>query len=397
MTKKDQLLSGIRVLDMSQAAAGPACGVRLAYLGAEVIKLESPDGDSNRALGSKWELNWAFIQSNQNKKGITLNLNTEKGREIFKRLLAKTDILLESFLPGHMERKWGLSHEALTAINPRLIHASNTGFGRKVTYSQTKALDFVLQAMAGWMASTGEPEGRPMMVSSAAIDFGTSNLLLAEILAALWHRDRTGKGQWVETNMMAFAVDALYVPSRLYVETGASLRRFGNQAWGHAPGNVFRAKDGAVYLRVRSNEEAKVIFKLMGKEGLWQDDRFNTVVGRWRNREEVNRIVTEWTEAKTRKEVFDLLATHGIQCALIREPGEVLEDPELIKSGVLVDIEQPAVGKVRITTPDLSMSELSFVEPGPAPLLGQDNYGVYEELLGYSEDQIDRLKQEGVM
>ena len=185
-------------------------------------------------------------------------------------------------------------------------------------------------------------------------------------MAALLHREKTGEGQWVETNMMAFAADALYVPSRLYVETNASLRRFGNQAWGHAPGNVFPTKDGFVYLRVRSNKEAEIFFKLMGKENLWKEDRFNTVVSRWRNREEVNKLVTEWTESKTRQEVFELLAANGIQCALIREPGEMLEDPELIKSGILVDIEQPGVGKVRVTTPGMAMSSLSFVEPKPA-------------------------------
>ncbi len=393
----NSLLAGIRVLDMSQALAGPYCGVLLSYLGAEVIKLEPPDGEPMRHFGSQWEVNWVVIQGNQSKRGITLNLNTKKGKEIFRQLLTKVDILLESFVPRSREGGWGFGNETLMAANPRLIHASVTGFGRNNAYSQVPAYDMSLQAMSGWMAATGDPDGPPMLAAPTAIDYASAFLLLAEIIAALWHREKTGKGQWVEVSMRDVAVNSNLVPNRLYIETGVSLQRLGNQSWGMTPGNAYRAKDGWVYMRAMRDDQAELIFKLIGKGDLGQDVRFNTRVNRWRNRNEVNKIVTEWTETRTRKEIFDLLVSHDIQCAMIMEPGEVLEDPELIKRGAIVEIEQTAVGRVKVTNPNLSMSEMSLVPPGPAPLLGEHNYEVYERLLGYSEDKIPRLKQDRVI
>ncbi|MBI2856765.1 MAG: CoA transferase [Chloroflexi bacterium] len=391
------VLTGIRVLDMSQSVAGPYCGVLLGYLGAEVIKVEPSNGEVLRHLGSQWEINWNVILANQNKKGITLNLGTERAKDIFSRLVAKVDVLIESFVPPAMEAKWGLTHEYLAACNPGLIHASVTGFGKDNAYSQVPAYDMSLQAMGGWMAATGPEDGPPVVCAAASIDFATGSLLFGLILAALRQRDQTGKGQLIEVCMREVAINSNLVPNRLFFETGASVRRFGNRSWGMTPGNVYRASDGWVYLRAMTDEQADAILTLVGRPELCRDERFSTRGARWRNRAEVDRIVNAWTEQRTKKEIFDLFTSHDMQCAIIMEPGEVLQDPVVVGRGAVVEIDQPAVGKVKLTTPNFSMSDSPRVAPGPAPLVGEHNYSVYEDLLGFGEEEIDRLKQQGVI
>ena len=389
-------LEGVVVLDMSQAVTGPYAGWLLGGMGARVIKLEGPQGDqariSTRDSTGKSPL---FALYNGGKESMTLNLKTEKGREILKQLVPKVDIVLENFVPGTME-EWQLSYEVLSAINPRLIYASISGFGRDSRYRHAPALDMVMQAMTGMMAATGFPEWPPTLSGVLFIDTLVSPHVVAGIVAALYQRHTTGKGQRLDIAMRDVATCVPFNLYNIYYNTGRVPVRSGNLLVGYSPGNLYAAKDGHVYIGCNMDKQARTVFAIIGREDLNTTAGFVTRRERWANHEEIDRIVEEWTEKRTRQEIFDQMMAADVPCGMVMDIEEVLNDEDLNERGVFVQIEQPGLKPMRLPRPPIVFGD----QPAPvlpSAFLGEHNVKLYRELLGYDEAQLIQLAAEEVI
>jgi len=389
-------LEGIRVLDSAQYGTGPYAALLLSFLGAEVIKLEAPSGDPMRVLSTYYKgISYPYVLLNINKKSITLNLKKVKGREIFKDLIRHIDILIENFLPGTMDH-WGLSYEALSRINPRLIYASISGFGRGSKYEKTPAYDPIIQAVGGAMASTGFPGDPPIRCPAAYADFGGAAHLAMAILAALFQRERTGEGQRVE---IAMRNTILYLPLGIhnsYHESGKVEKGVGNRAVGVAPYNVYQAKDGYIYILGLTDAQANEVMRAMGREDYIQTEKYSTPYNRWRNREEIDNLIEAWTRTKTKQEIYEELSKREVPCSPVLDIAEVWQDEDLWQQGMIREIEQPGIGRIPVLGSPIKLPP-TVGQIRPAPLLGQHNQEVYGSLLGLSNDTLFALKGEDVI
>jgi crotonobetainyl-CoA:carnitine CoA-transferase CaiB-like acyl-CoA transferase len=390
------VLEGIKVLDSSQYGTGPYATLLLSFLGAEVIKLEAPSGDPMRILSTFHKgISYPYVLLNLNKKCITLNLKKDKGREIFKKLVKQVDVLVENFLPGTMEA-WGLSYETLSEINPKLIYASISGFGRGSKYEKTPAYDPIIQAVGGAMASTGFPGNPPIRTAAAYADFGASTHLAMAILAALFQREKTGCGQRVE---IAMRDTILYFPlgiHNVYHESGKVEKWVGNRMVGVAPYNVYPAKDGYVYILGLTDVQAKEVMKVIGREDFINSEKYCSPYTRWRNREEIDRMVEAWTKSRTKQEIYEEMTRRDIPCSPVLDVEEVWNDEDLLQRGMIIELDQPGIGKVKVLGSPIKLPP-PIDSLKPAPLLGQHNQEVYETLLGLTPNATYKLKQEAVI
>lgn len=392
----DSPLTGATVLDMSQAVTGPYTGWLLAGMGARVIKLEGPQGDQSRiSTRSTAGISPLFVLYNGGKEAISLNLKTEQGRAIFKELVTKVDVLLENFVPGTMD-DWGFDYDALSALNPRLIYASVSGFGHDSKYRKAPALDMVLQAMTGMMAANGFPDWPPTLAGVLFIDTLVSPHVAAGIVAALYQRERTGRGQRLEIAMRDVAACIPFNLYNIYFNTGRVPVRSGNLLVGYSPGNLYATNDGYVYIACNLDKQANGAFTAIGREDLIGAPNFATRAERWANHEEIDRIVGEWTGQRTKQEVFERMIAHDVPCGIVMDIEEVLNDEDLNARGVFQEIDQPGIGKLRLPRPPVIFGgEPAPVRPGA--FLGEDNARLYKELLGYDDARLAQLVEEGVI
>src|SRR5580765_5468409 len=292
----DKALSGVRVIDMTHNQAGPACTQILGFLGADVIKLEEPKGGdiARTNLGDKPGLDSLFfLILNANKKSLTLNLKTEEGKQLFKQVIAKSDVLVENFGPGALDRL-GLGYEALAKVNPRLVYATIKGFGTYGPYSGFKSFEPIAQAMGGAMCVTGFPENPPTFVLPAIGDSGTGMQMAIGILAAIQQRHATGKGQHVEVSMQDSVVNIIRVSLRDHQRQGEPMMRHGNQLGHTVPGTTYACAPGGPndYVIVLAQPQMwRDLTKVIGRPELAVDERFKTPDARWQNRETLNAIV----------------------------------------------------------------------------------------------------------
>jgi CoA:oxalate CoA-transferase len=389
-------LEGTVVLEVSQAVTGPYAAWLLGSMGARVIKVENPAGDLTRAAARRdTGMSVMFALYNGGKESVTLNLKTAKGREIFKELARKVDVVIENLSPGTMD-DWGLSYDALSEINPRLIYASVSGFGRDSKYSRAPALDMVIQAMSGIMAATGLPDQPPLMSGILLIDTLVSPYVVAGVLASLYMRERTGKGERIEIAMRDAAACIPFNLYNVYYDTGRVPPRWGNVMAGYCPGNLYRATDGWIYIACNSDKQAKTLFALMDRQDLVEAEQFGNRMGRWANRKEIDGIVEEWTQTRSKREIFDLLTAAGVPSGMVMDVEEVLNDEDLNARGVFTEVEQPGLGIVKLPrSPIVFASQPAGVEASPA--LGEHNAQVYGEFLGYDEERLRGLAGEGVI
>jgi len=389
-------LAGTVVLDMSQAVTGPCAAWLLGGMGARVIKLEGPQGDqarlaTNRAAG----ISPLFALYNGGKESITLNLKSEQGREIFQQLVPKVDVIIENFVPGTMEG-WGLTYETLSAINPRLVYATISGFGRDSKYRSAPGLDMTMQAMSGVMAATGFPESPPLLSGVLFIDTLVAPHVVSGVVAALYQRERTGAGQRLDVAMRDVAVGIPFNLYNIYYNTGKVPERSGNLLVGYSPGNLYATTDGYVYIASNLDKQALAAFTVIGREDLIPKEGYRTRAERWANREDVDRIVEAWTRERTKREVFEQMIAADVPCGIVMDIEEVLNDDDLIARGVFGEIDQPGIGPLRIPRPPVVFG----AEPTPArpsPLLGEHNAQVYRELLGYDAARLAQLEADGVV
>ena len=395
-----QALTGIRVVDLTNNQAGPSCGQILAWLGADVVKVEEPGkGDPARqTLRDRPDQDSLFYLSfNANKRSLTLNLKHPRGKEAFTRLLKTADVLLENFGPGVIERL-GFGYPVLHTLNPRLVFASIKGFGSYGPYRDYKSYEPIAQAMGGAMSVTGSPDGPPMYVWPSIGDSGTGMHCVIGILAALMQRHATGEGQQVEVSMQDAVVNLIRVSLRDHQRRGGPMPRTGNQLGSGVPGTTYRCRPGGAndYVFIFVQQQMwHPLLRAIGREDLAGDARYETGEARGRNRDEVNALVEEWTASRTKHEVMKILADAGVPCGACLDTGEVLADPHLHARDMIVEVEHPVRGKHFTVGNPIKLSA-SRTTISPAPLLGQHREEILKEL-GYGDDDIQTLAKDGAI
>jgi len=394
-------LDGIRVLDLTQYEAGPSCTETLAWLGAEVIKIEPPGGEPARlGIGDRPDMDSVFFcLLNANKESVTLNLKSERGRLMFESMVTQADIVVENLGPGSMERL-GLGYEALARINPRIICASVKGFGSEGSYAGYKSFEMIAQAMGGVMSLTGSPDGPPVRVEAGLGDTGAGLHAAIGILAAIVQRQVTGIGQRVEVAQQDVVVNLTRIHFRDHHVGVNPIPRRGNRSPGAAPSNLYRCRpfgpNDYVFIHVANQDMWKTLTRVIGQPELADDPRFAEKSGRVAHVAELEGIVDGWTQKRTKHEVMELLAAAGVPCGAVLDSGEVMSNEHLRSRGMIVDVDHPTRGRMAIPGSPIRLSA-SPTEVKRAPLLGEHTAAVYGRLLGLSEADLADLRHDGVV
>jgi len=393
-------LDDLRVLDLTHYYNGPYATMLLAYLGARVIKIEEPEyGDGARALYRREDQPFGipFALMNANKRSITLNLKSEEGRALFKRMVAKADIVVENFAAGTMDAL-GLGWEILHALNPRLIYAFSTGYGSSGPDRHLPAFDPVVQANTGIMALTGAADGPPYKAGPPVVDILGATHLAAGILAAIRERDRTGEGMVVELSLQESTLPSLATHMGA-LGMGLGNLRDGNRSSGGfvVPYNAYRAKDGWVMILAGDNRRWRRLCEVMGRPDVAADPRFHKLSGRQKYPDEIDAIITAWTSQLTRAEIMELIGANDLFGGMVKELPEVIADPHLRARGTLRDVDHPELGPMTIFTSPIRLDRQPTATPSPAPTLGEDNESVYAEEFGLTADEIAAMRARGTI
>jgi formyl-CoA transferase len=395
-------LDDIRVLDLTHFVNGPYATMLLSYLGAQVTKIESPKwGDGMRPgyrRSKDQPIGMAFALMNSNKRSITLNLKSEEGRDIFKRLVCKADIVVENYEAGTMDRM-GLGYQVLKEVNPRIIYASSTGYGQSGRNRNLPAFDPIVQAMTGIMALTGQTGDPPLKAGVIVADVLGATHLCAGILGAIRQRDRTGVGLTVEISMQEASLPTLVSHISAYYGMGVRQLREGNRSSGGVitPANAYPASDGWVMILAADNHRWRKLCAIMGSPELGEDPRYVKLSGRSKARDEIDRIIAEWTGKRTRQQLMDELSANDIICGIVKELPEVMTDPHLLERGALREIEHPQLGPMTIFTSPLRLNGKPTTPRSPSPILGADNDRVYRDELGMSPAEVAALRERKVI
>lgn len=367
-----QPLENIRVLDLSRVYAAPAGSMMLADLGAEVIRIEHPDGsDSMRDWGPFVNgQSTYYLCANRNKKSITLDLKTIDGREKLKELVLDADVVLENFKTGDMERM-GLSYEELSKVNPRIIYCAVTGFGQTGPLAHEPGFDPVIQAMSGLMHVTGSTEGEATKVGVPIADILTSNYVVISILAALRMRDQTNTGQFIDLALLDVQMSSLANVASAYLNTGFISERLGNRHNNVAPYQVFNCEDGPLMICVGTDGQFKKFCTMMKREEWANDPRFITNTMRKQHEAELVRMITDITMTKTRDEWITLLQQYKIPAGRVNTIAEALEQPQFMARDMIGEIEHEQYGTVRFIKSPLKFSDLDIQYKLAPPILGE--------------------------
>jgi CoA:oxalate CoA-transferase len=397
--ERAQPLDGIVVLDLGQIYNAPYATLLMALAGAKVIKVEPRTGENLRGRTQAGGAGAPFAMLNSNKRGITLDLRTDRGRELLLGLADRADVFVENFRPGVTERL-GIGPETLQERNPRLIYAAGSGFGRTGPYKDFAAMDLTVQAIAGIMSITGFPDRPPVKAGPALCDFFGGIHLYGAIVTALYERESTGTGRVVEASMFESVYPSLMSSLGLYFGGGETVPgRTGNRHSGlaEAPYNVYPAADGYVAIIGVSEQHWVSLATLMGREDLVDAPGWATRHDRVERIDEVDEVVTAYTSQYPRDELLELLRGARVPCAPVRDLHEVVTDPHLHERGMLHDIEHPDLGPLTVPHSPLRYEGTPQLPLQPSPRLGEHNAEVLREWLGLSEDEIDELQREEVV
>jgi formyl-CoA transferase len=381
-----QPLNGIRVLDLSRVLAGPYCTMVLGDLGAEVIKVESPEGDETRGWGppfageARGESAY-YLCVNRNKRSIVVDFKTEHGRQTIDELVKRSDVLVENFRTGTLAR-FSLDYESASVINPNLIYCSITGFGQTGPMHDKPGYDFMIQAMSGLMSITGEPDGEPMKVGVAVADlFAGQNAVMA-ILAALQARTRTGRGQHLDIALFDSQVGMLANVASNYLVSGNLPKRYGNAHANIVPYQSFQASDAWFVVAVGNDRQFQKLSEVMGKRELAQDSRFMTNSGRVENRDALIKFLKPIFLERTANEWLSALNMAGIPCGPINTLDQVFSMPQVQAHEMLIHMEHPEIGDLKLVGSPLKFSDTPVDYRLPPPRLGEHTEDILKELFG---------------
>jgi formyl-CoA transferase len=399
-------LAGVRVVDLTQFEAGTSCTETLAWLGADVIKIEEPKrGDQGRSASSEKPGvdSYYFLLLNANKRSITCNLKHPRGRELLCRLLEQSDVFIENFGPGVIERL-GFGYEEVSRVNPRIIYAQIKGFASGSPYQNFLAFDMIAQAVGGAMSTTGEPDGRPLKPGPTIGDTGTGLHAAIGILGALYQRESTGRGQRIEVAMQEAVINFCRIAYSSQLMWDKPAPRVGNRGvlGTNAPSEAYACKGGGpndycyIYTTRAANHHWERLLHVIGREDLLGDPRFTDNKDRWTNRDTVDAVLKPWVAEHSKREVMELLGNAGVPAGAVFDTNELINDPFLRQRGMFSTVDHPVRGPVTMPGWPVKMSA-STVPLAPAPLLGQDNRQVYGDLLGCTPEQVDALHAEEVI
>ncbi len=399
-------LAGVRVVDLTQFEAGTSCTETLAWLGADVIKVEEPKrGDQGRSASTELPGvdSLYFLLLNANKRSVTCNLKHPRGRELLYRLIEQADVFVENFGPGTIERL-GFGYDEVSRVNPRIVYAQIKGFGTGSPYAEYLAFDMIAQAVGGAMSTTGEPDGRPLKPGPTIGDTGTGLHTAIGILAALYQRQLTGRGQRIEVAMQEAVINFCRIAYSSQLMWGEPAPRVGNRGvmGTNAPSEAYACKGGGpndycyIYTTRAGNHHWERLLHVIGRDDLLDDPRFVDNRNRYAHRDDVDAVIGPWVAQHTKREVMDILGRAGVPAGAVFDTDELLNDPFLRQRGMFATVDHPKRGEVTMPGWPVKMSD-SCVPVVAAPLLGQDNAAIYGELLGCSTDQLEALRRQEVI
>ena len=397
-------LHGIKILDLTQFEAGPSCTEALAWMGADVVKVEEPKkGEPGRwSFSDKpgMDANY-FLYFNLNKRSITCNLKEDEGKALLAKLIEGVDVVIENMAPGTFARL-GFDYERLSAINPRVIFAQIKGFASDSPHANYLSFDMIAQATGGTMAINGEAGGPPIRPGSTIGDTGTGMLCAMGILGALFQRHATGRGQHIQIAMRDAMLNYCRTAMSKQVPFDTPLPRAGNEIVGSSPGGLYPCKPGGAddhcfIFASRANEEHwRRLARIIGREDLIDDPNLQDASARYVARNVVDGAITEWTMQHTKEEVMQAIAGAGVPCGAVFNTLELMHDPDLHARGIMTKIDHPQRGDVNVAGWPIKMSD-SYVPVKSSPLLGADNEAIYGEWLGYSKDKVRDMREREVI
>jgi crotonobetainyl-CoA:carnitine CoA-transferase CaiB-like acyl-CoA transferase len=396
----DGLLSGIRVLDLGTMIAGPVAATLLADFGADVIKVEQPQGgDTIRSNGPMCEGQslWWNVEG-RNKRSMTLDLRVPEGQALLRQLVAKADVLVENFRPGTLDR-WGLGYPALQAINPRLVMLSVSGYGQTGPNAQRAAYDRIALAFAGFLHITGEPDGPPLRPGTAVADYLGALMGAFAVMLALYHRDaREGQGQYIDLALFEAVFRFSDVLITAYDKLGVVRQRRGNLHFAAAPGNHFATQDGRYLVLTVSNDGVfRRLCEAMEQPELLSDPRFGSHALRWQHIDEINAQVGAWIASRSVADISARLDQHGLAYSLVYSAADIAADPHYAARETIATVATRLLGDLKMPASQPRMSATPAGPLRPAPDLGQHTDAILHEVLGLKRSDVDQLRKAGVI
>ena len=392
-------LSGVKVLEFTSAMAGPFAAMLLADLGADVIKVEPFEGDSSRDWGPPFyaeKYSAYFASANRGKRSIVVNLRSEGGRDVVRRLIKTADVMIEAYRPGTADRL-GIGYKDASSINPRIIYCSISGFGQYGPFRDYPGYDLVALAMSGLMDLTGEPNGEPVKFGVPIIDIVTGLYCVISVLAALMVREQTGRGTYIDLSLMDSALSILTHQAAHYLASGEVPRRLGSAHSSIAPYQGFKAGDGGYFVVAVGTEKLWQEFcRAIGREDLINDPRFRTNPDRVIHRPELVEELEKVFMTKPRDYWVELLSRHGIPVAPVLNVKEAIESEHTRARGMLLELRHPRIGVVRVMNNPIKAQGIETTSTTPPPMLGEHTEEILREL-GYTQEQIQKLRQDGTV
>ena len=391
-------LEGIKVVELAQIMAGPTCGMLLADMGADVVKVEKlPGGDDTRSYTepSQGGESAAFMMLNRNKRGIAVNLKKPGGLEVVKRLLAGADVVTENYRKGTLE-KLGLGYDVLEKLNPRLVYCAVSGYGRTGPYADKGGFDLIAQGFAGIMSITGEPGGPPVKSGTSIADINAGILAALGIVSALVARSTTGRGQVVETSLMEAAIQQTYWHASIFFATGVNPGPTGSAHLLTAPYQAFPTRDGWINVGGANQANWERVVKVIGAPELAADARFATNADRMKNLGALVPLIGDRLRMKTSAEWLAAFDAEGVPAGPVNRIGDMLSDPQVLARDMVIEVDHPKAGRVKALGNPIKFSATPGEAKRAAPLLGEHTREVLESL-GYSAAQIAKLHEDGAV
>jgi formyl-CoA transferase len=395
-----RLLDGVRVVDLTRILAGPYCTMLLGDLGADVIKVEVPGrGDDTRQWGPPFTAGGEsayFLAANRNKRSLTLNLKSERGRLILQKLIRQADVLIENFRMGTLE-KWGLDYEQLIELKPDLIYCTVTGYGYTGPYRDRPGYDFIIQALGGFMSVTGPEDGEPFRAGIAIADLASGIYACNAVLASLYARERTGAGQRIDISLLDCQVALMSYVASNYLVSGDPARRFGNAHPNIVPYQVFEAAEGYFAFAAGNDLQWENFCKAVDRQAWVADERFATNPARLENRSELVRLLNELFSTRSAEHWIQLCESIGLPAGPINTMDAVFSDPQVLARELVMEVPHPTEGSVPLLRSPLNIPTAPSEVRYPPPTLGQHTDQILSELLSFDLAEIQALREAGVV